>query len=443
MSRFTSLLCVLFAFLAVTSAMYSSDSKVVKLTAANFREKVINSNELWFVEFYAPWCGHCKKLAPDWEKLATALKGMINVGAVDMTTDQAAGQPYGIRGYPTLKFFGANKNAPEDYQGSRSVSDMINYAFDQAKSAANARVGVKGGSSNSGFNANAGNQGGCGAGGQAGGSAGGNSNDKDVIVLTDSNFDELLMKSDDLWIVDFYAPWCGHCKRLEPEWNQAATDLKGEVKIAKVDATKETALASRFGINSFPQIRLFPTGPKSDRNTEDYSGARDAASIVSWAQEKKVQYKPVLKAEQLIDQETFDKYCTNLRGICFISFLPHIYDSSAEERNKYIDILQELSKSNRANPVTFLWAQGGDYYDLEEKLGLAAGYPSFVALAVNKMKYAPLTGAFDKKNIDTFVKSLISGKHPVFDLKDVPRVKPVTKWDGKSSKPTQYEGVDL
>ena len=85
-----------------------------------------------------------------------------------------------------------------------------------------------------------------------------------------------------------------------------------------------------------------------------------------------------------------------------------------------------------------MWAQGGDYFDLEEKLGLASGYPSLVALAVNKMKYASLTGAYDKKNVDTFVKSLISGKHPVFNLKEVPRIKTVTKWDGKDSKNTQY-----
>jgi len=317
MSRFSSLLCILFAFVAVTSALYGPDSKVVKLTAANFREKVINSNELWFVEFYAPWCGHCQRLTPEWEKLAKALGGIINVGAVDMTTDQAAGQAYGIRGFPTIKFFGANKNAPEDYQGQRAASDMINFAFDQAKIAANARIGGRSSSSNNNnFNAGAGNQGGCGnpnAGG-SGGSTGGNTNDKDVIVLTDSNFDEVLMKSEDLWIVEFYAPWCGHCKRLEPEWNQAASELKGEVKVAKVDATKEHGLAGRFGVNAYPQIKLFPSGPKSNSNVEDYNGARDASSLVSWAQEKKIQYKPVMKAEQLIDQGTFDKYCTNVRG---------------------------------------------------------------------------------------------------------------------------------
>jgi protein disulfide-isomerase A6 len=44
--------------------------------------------------------------------------------------------------------------------------------------------------------------------------------------------------SKDIWFVEFYAPWCGHCKALEPEWNTVAADMKGKVKFAKVDATE-------------------------------------------------------------------------------------------------------------------------------------------------------------------------------------------------------------
>jgi len=355
-----------------------------------------------------------------------------------MTTDQESGSAYGIFRRPTIILFGANKNAPEDYQGQRSASDMINYAFDQAKRAANARLGG-GGGSQGGYNQHQGGH------GNQGGNAGGNSgsgSDKDVVVLTDANFDDLVMNSDDLWIIEFYAPWCGHCKNLEPEWNKAATELKGEVKVGKLDATREHTIAGRYNVNAYPQIKLFPSGPKSDNLIEDYNGARDSSSIVTWAQEKKIQYKPVQKVEQLVNQQVFDKLCTNLRGICFIAFLPHIYDSSVEERNNYIEVLQDLAKANRANPVTFLWAQGGDYYPIEESMGLASGYPSLVAISVNKMKYAQLAGSFSKKNADAFVKSLIAGKQGLFNLREVPKIKNVNPWDGKESKP-QYEAVDL
>lgn len=123
-------------------------------------------------------------------------------------------------------------------------------------------------------------------------------------------------------------------------------------------------------------------------------------------------------------------------GICFIALLPHIYDSSASERNQYIELLQEFAKSNKANPVSFLWSQGGDYYDMEESLGLGSGYPALVAISVNKMKYATLTGSFSSKNVELFIKALLSGKQPLFNLREVPKVKNVAKWDGNDQKQT-------
>ena len=65
---------LVFTFLSVASALYSSSDDVIELTDSNFKNKVIGGEELWFVEFYAPWCGHCKTLAPEWKKAATALK---------------------------------------------------------------------------------------------------------------------------------------------------------------------------------------------------------------------------------------------------------------------------------------------------------------------------------------------------------------------------------
>jgi protein disulfide-isomerase A6 len=55
------------------------------LTKDNWQQEVIKGDALWLVEFYAPWCGHCKSLAPEWTKAAKQLKGVVKVGAVDMT----------------------------------------------------------------------------------------------------------------------------------------------------------------------------------------------------------------------------------------------------------------------------------------------------------------------------------------------------------------------
>lgn len=73
-----------------------------------------------------------------------------------------------------------------------------------------------------------------------------NSNPKDVIELTDENFDKIVLNSEDMWLVEFYAPWCGHCKNLAPEWATAATQLKGKVKLGALDATVNTLKVSNM-----------------------------------------------------------------------------------------------------------------------------------------------------------------------------------------------------
>jgi protein disulfide-isomerase A6 len=75
-----------------------------------------------------------------------------------------------------------------------------------------------------------------------------------VIELTDSNFQEKVINSDDIWLVEFFAPWCGHCKNLAPQWAQAATELKGKVKLGALDATVHTVMASRYGVSSFHKL---------------------------------------------------------------------------------------------------------------------------------------------------------------------------------------------
>jgi protein disulfide-isomerase A6 len=99
------------------------------------------------------------------------------------------------------------------------------------------------------------------------------SSNKDlVVVLTDENFDELVMKSKDIWMIEFYAPWCGHCKTLEPEYKEAATKLKGVAKLGKVDATVHKNLNNRFDIKGFPTLKIWDYGldAKKDSKAIDY-----------------------------------------------------------------------------------------------------------------------------------------------------------------------------
>lgn len=105
--------------------------------------------------------------------------------------------------------------------------------------------------------------------------------EKDVVVLKEGNFSEFVEKNRYV-MVEFYAPWCGHCQALAPEYAAAATELKGEeVVLAKVDATEENDLAEKYEVQGFPTVYFFVDGVH-----KPYPGQRTKEAIVTWIKKK-------------------------------------------------------------------------------------------------------------------------------------------------------------
>jgi len=101
----------------------------------------------------------------------------------------------------------------------------------------------------------------------------------DVVILTASNFDSVI-KSNKFVLAEFYAPWCGHCKSLEPHFKEAATALKAagsEVVLAAMDATAHGSVAGKVGIKGYPTLKWFRDGIASE-----YNGGRTADTIAPW-----------------------------------------------------------------------------------------------------------------------------------------------------------------
>uniref|UniRef100_A0AC34PWC8 Protein disulfide-isomerase n=1 Tax=Panagrolaimus sp. JU765 TaxID=591449 RepID=A0AC34PWC8_9BILA len=102
----------------------------------------------------------------------------------------------------------------------------------------------------------------------------------DVLEYGDSNFDSEIGKHD-IALAEFYAPWCGHCKKLAPEYEKAATKLKNNdppIPLIKVDCTVEKATCDKFGVGGFPTLKIFRHG----QVTNDYDGPREAEGIVKY-----------------------------------------------------------------------------------------------------------------------------------------------------------------
>lgn len=407
--------------LSSTWALYDRSSGVVDLNDNNFDTRVKDSDGVWIVEFYAPWCGHCQQLAPEYKKAAKALKGIIGVGAVDCDQHKSLCGQYGVRGFPTIKVFGANKNSPEDYQGGRTAAGIVQAAQSAAQKVVQDRLGGK----------------------SSGGKKSSGSSDGDVVELTESNFKKLVLQSDDMWLVEFFAPWCGHCKNLAPHWKKAAGELKGKVKLGAVDATVYQSLAQEYGVQGYPTIKYFPAGPK--RRPEEYNGGRTADDIVNWALEKyEVNIDPP-EVVQAINSDVIKEECES-KPLCVIAFLPNILDCQSKCRNEYISTLTKLGDHFKKQKWGWVWSEAMAQPDLEQSMDIGGfGYPAMAVLSTKKMKYSTLTGSFGYDGIQEFLRDLSYGKGRTSPLRGakLPELQSIEAWDGKDGEMPVDDDIDL
>nr|CAG4643121.1 EOG090X0438 [Ilyocryptus agilis] len=202
---------------------FVEEDNVLVLTRDNFHYFVM-SRPVVLVDFYAPWCGHCQTLAPEYSKASEQLKKEnVTLAKVDATKEVELAKEFMITGYPSIILF---RNAIINYMKEKLDPNW--------KSPASR-----------------------------------------VVVLTSANFSNVV-ESSSLILVEFYAKWCKHCQQLEPEYEAAARSLlEYGIPLAKVDGPSEKELAERLNIIGWPTLKVFRKG-----RIFDYKGPREHQGIV-------------------------------------------------------------------------------------------------------------------------------------------------------------------
>jgi protein disulfide-isomerase A6 len=114
---------------ALSATLSLAASEVIDLIPTNF-DKIVLSGKPALVEFFAPWCGHCKNLAPVYEQLAqdfASKKDSVTIAKVDADAEKSLGKRFGIQGFPTLKYFNGKDETPEDYNGGRDLESLTKF----------------------------------------------------------------------------------------------------------------------------------------------------------------------------------------------------------------------------------------------------------------------------------------------------------------------------
>nr|KAF6388283.1 protein disulfide isomerase family A member 3 [Myotis myotis] len=417
--------------LLLTAARWAGASDVLELTDDNFESRVSDTGSagLMLVEFFAPWCGHCKRLAPEYEAAATRLKGIVPLAKVDCTANTNTCNKYGVSGYPTLKIFRDGEEAGA-YDGPRTADGIVSHLKKQAgpasvplkteeefekfigdkdasvvgffkdlfseahseflKAASNLRDNYRFAHTNIESLVNKYDDDGEGitlfrpshltnkfedktsaykeqkmtsgkikkfiqenifgicphmtednkdliqgkdllvairtAKGEKfvmqeefsrDGKAlerflqdyfDGNlkrylksepipeSNDGPVKVVVAENFDEIVNDVNKDVLIEFYAPWCGHCKNLEPKYKELGEKLRKDpnIIIAKMDATAND-VPSPYEVRGFPTIYFSPANKKLD--PKKYEGGRELSDFISYLQ-REATNPPIIQEEK-------------------------------------------------------------------------------------------------------------------------------------------------
>lgn len=206
----------------------------IPLTAENFQRMVTMTRDPWFIKFYAPWCGHCKAMAPNWQGMARQMKGSLNIGEVNCDVEKRLCKDVKVRAYPTILFFRGGERI--EYDGLRGLGDLISFA--------NKAVSVAEG----------------------------------VLDVTAVDFEALEEKEEVIFLY-FY----DHATTTE-DFAALERLLMSIIDHAKLVKTSDPLLAERFKISTWPRLLVSRDGKPTYYTGLSPRDMRDYRRVLAWMQ---------------------------------------------------------------------------------------------------------------------------------------------------------------
>ena len=218
----------------------------IPLNQESFQKLVTQTQEPWFIKFYAPWCHHCQAMAPNWAQLGRELQGQLNIGEVNCEAEKRLCKEVGVRAYPTIHFFRGGERV--EYNGLRGLGDLVTYA----KKALDIGSGVQ---------------------------------------YVDSGTFKKMEETEEVIFVYFY----DHATTEEDfqALDRLTLSLIGHAKLVKTDSA---ILADRFKIHTWPRLLVVRDGRPSYYNALSPRDMRDFRAVLNWMQSVWLPIVPELTA---------------------------------------------------------------------------------------------------------------------------------------------------
>lgn len=218
----------------------------VPLSQESFQKLVTNTQDPWFVKFYAPWCHHCQALAPNWLQMSKELQGKLNVGEVNCDSEPRLCKDVRVKGYPTIHYFRGGERV--EYDGLRGLGDLVSFA----KKALDIGSGV---------------------------------------AYVDASAFKELETTEEVIFLYFYdhATTSEDFEALE----RLTLSLIGHAKIVKTDSA---VLADRFKISTWPRLLVSRDGRPSYYTALSPKDMRDFRQVLNWMQSVWLPIVPELTA---------------------------------------------------------------------------------------------------------------------------------------------------